>query len=260
MLLKDKVAIVSGIGPGLGRDAALALAREGADLALAARNADALEAMEQELAPFGRRVLRVRTDITRKEDCAHLVEEACKFFGRIDVLVNNAYHAGTYVPIEEDDVDATWLPPFEVNVLGTLKLTQAVLPVMKRQGSGSIVMINSMIIRQPLPTMAGYAASKAALMAATQTLAREVGGYGVRVNSVVPGYIWGAALEGYFALQAKQLGVDPKVVYDGVAKNIALGHIPTSEEIAGAIVFFASDLSSVITGQSLDVNGGHELH
>jgi NAD(P)-dependent dehydrogenase (short-subunit alcohol dehydrogenase family) len=131
---------------------------------------------------------------------------------------------------------------------------------MKRQKSGSVVMINSMIIRQPLPTMAGYAASKAALMAATQTLAREVGGYGVRVNSVVPGYIWGAALEGYFAAQAKQLGVDAKVIYDGVAKNIALGHIPTSEEIAGAIVFFASDLSSVITGQSLDVNGGHELH
>jgi len=134
------------------------------------------------------------------------------------------------------------------------------LPVMKAQRSGSIVMINSMIIRQPLPTMGGYAASKAALMAATKTLAREIGAYGIRVNSVVPGYIWGPSLEGYFAMQAKQQGVGAKVVYDSVAKQIALGHIPTSEEIAGAVVFFASDLSRVVTGQSLDVNGGHELH
>ena len=260
MLLGGKVAIVSGIGPGLGRDAALALAREGADLAIAARNEANLRSVEKELQALGRRVLRVRTDITQKADCLRLAEETHKAFGKIDVLVNNAFHPGSHVPIEKDDVEATWRTPFDVNVLGTIKLTQAVLPVMKAQRSGSIVMINSMIIRQALPLMGGYAASKAALMAATKTLAREIGGYGVRVNSVVPGYIWGPSLEGYFAMQAKQQGVDAKVVYDSVAKQIALGHIPTSEEIAGAIVFFASDLSRVVTGQSLDVNGGHELH
>jgi NAD(P)-dependent dehydrogenase (short-subunit alcohol dehydrogenase family) len=260
MLLDGKVVIVSGIGPGLGRDAALALAREGADLAIAARNEANLKGVEKELEALGRRVLRVRTDITQKADCLRLVEETHKTFGKIDVLVNNAFHPGSYVPIEKDEVEATWRAPFDVNVLGTIKLTQAVLRVMKAQGGGSIVMINSMIIRQPLPTMGGYAASKAALMAATKTLAREVGGYGIRVNSVVPGYIWGPSLEGYFAMQAKQQGVDPKLVYEGIAKQIALGRIPTSEEIAGAVVFFASDLSRVVTGQSLDVNGGHELH
>jgi NAD(P)-dependent dehydrogenase (short-subunit alcohol dehydrogenase family) len=260
MLLDGKIAIVSGIGPGLGRDAALALARHGADLAIAARNEASLKRVEKELEASGRRVLPVRTDITQQEDCLRLVEETRKAFGRIDVLVNNAFHPGSYVPIEQDDIEATWRTPFDVNVLGTIKLTQAVLPIMKTQRSGSIVMINSMIIRQPLPTMAGYAASKAALMAATKTLAREIGAHGIRVNSVVPGYIWGPALEGYFAMQAKQQGVDPKVVYDNIAKQIALGHIPTSEEIAGAVVFFASDLSRVVTGQSLDVNGGHELH
>jgi len=260
VLLGGKIAIVSGIGPGLGRDAALALARHGADLAIAARSEASLRRLEKEVEALGRRVLGVRTDITHKADCLRLVEETCKAFGKIDVLVNNAFHPGSYVPIENDDVEATWRTPFDVNVLGTLKLTQAVLPVMKAQHGGSIVMINSMIIRQPLPTMAGYAASKAALMAATQTLAREVGAYGIRVNSVVPGYIWGPSLEGYFAMQAKQQGVDAKAVYDNVAKQIALGHIPTSEEIAGAVVFFASDLSQVVTGQALDVNGGHELH
>jgi NAD(P)-dependent dehydrogenase (short-subunit alcohol dehydrogenase family) len=117
-----------------------------------------------------------------------------------------------------------------------------------------------MIIRQPLPTMAGYASSKAALLVATQTLAREIGSSGVRVNSVVPGYIWGPALEGYFAAQAKARGVDPRVVYEEVAREIALGRIPTSAEVAEAVVFFASDLSRAVSGASLDVNGGHVFH
>ena len=97
-------------------------------------------------------------------------------------------------------------------------------------------------------------------MAATQGLARELGPSQIRVNSVVPGYIWGESLRGYFAHQAKQRGVDPQVVYDEVAANTALRHLPTSEEIADAVVFFASDLSRVVTGQSLDVNGGHAFH
>jgi NAD(P)-dependent dehydrogenase (short-subunit alcohol dehydrogenase family) len=147
-----------------------------------------------------------------------------------------------------------------VNVLGTLRLTQQVIPLMKRQGGGSIVMINSMVIRDVLPTMADYAASKAALMAATQGLARERGPSQIRVNSVVPGYIWGPSLQWYFGDLAKKRGITPQQVYDEVAANTALRHLPTSEEIAPAVVFFASDLSRVITGQSLDVNGGHIFH
>lgn len=258
MLLQDRVAIVSGIGPGLGRDVALALAREGAHLALAARNEGSLAALEKEVAALGRQALAVPTDITRPEACRALVARTVARFGRVDVLVNNAYHPGTYERFECDDL-ARWRAPLEVNLFGTLQLTQAVVPEMRARGGGSVVMINSMIVRKVLPTMAGYAASKAALLAATQGLARELGGYGIRVNSVLPGYIWGPALEGYFKFQASQRGVDPRVVYDEVASGIALGRIPDSEEISGAVVFFASDLSKVVTGQSLDVNGGHEM-
>jgi NAD(P)-dependent dehydrogenase (short-subunit alcohol dehydrogenase family) len=258
MLLQDRVAIVSGIGPGMGRDVALALAREGAHLALGARNAAHLEPVAKEVEALGRRVLQVATDITRVEDCRNIVARAKETFGRIDVLVNNAYHPGTYELFEKDDL-STWRAPIEVNLFGSLQLTQAVVPVMQAQGGGSVVMINSMIIRKVLPTMLGYAASKGALMAATQGLARELGRYRIRVNSVVPGYIWGPNLEGYFKFQASQRGVDPQVVYDEVAKDIALGKIPDSEEIAGAVVFFASDLAKAVTGQSLDVNGGHEM-
>lgn len=258
MLLPDRVAIVSGIGPGMGRDVSLALAREGAHLALAARTPAKLEGVAKEVEALGRRALAVPTDITRREDCLRLVERTLDAFGRVDVLVNNAFHPGRFGPIAEDDL-ANWREPFEVNVLGSLQLTQAAIPPMRRQGAGSIVMINSMVIRDVIPSMASYAASKAGLMAATLGLARELGPSGIRVNAVVPGYIWGASLEGWFRHQAKERGVDPRVIYDEVAKGIALGRIPTSEEIAGAVVFFASDLSRVVTGQALDVNGGHVL-
>jgi NAD(P)-dependent dehydrogenase (short-subunit alcohol dehydrogenase family) len=258
-LLEDRVALVSGIGPGLGRDVSLALARAGADLVLAARTAARIAEVAGEVRATGRRALEVATDITKPEDCRRLVERTKAEYGRIDVLVNNAFDMGRFVRFEDAEAEDL-LRPLRVNLIGSLQLTREVVPVMKGQGGGSIVMINSMIVRDVLPNMGPYAASKGALLAATQGLARELGPVGIRVNSVVPGYIWGPSLEAYFAHQAKQRGVDPHVVRDEVAEQTALRHIPTSEEIAGAVVFFASDLSRVVTGQSLDVNGGQIFH
>jgi NAD(P)-dependent dehydrogenase (short-subunit alcohol dehydrogenase family) len=258
MLLKDRVAIVSGIGPGMGRDIALVFAREGARLVLAARTESTLRSVAAEVEDRGGEAIPVPTDITRAEECERLVATALERFGRIDVLSNNAYSEGKMAPVEKLEID-DWRRPIEVNLLGTLQLTMQVVPVMKRQGGGSVVMTNSMIVRKVLPTMAAYAASKAALLAATQGLARELGRHRIRCNSVLPGYIWGETLQGYFEAQARQEGVDPQVVYDRVASEIALGRIPESPEIAEAVLFFASDLSRAITGQSLDVNGGHVL-
>ncbi len=258
MLLQNRVAIVSGVGPGMGRGIALLFAREGCDLVLAARTPANLESVAAEVRALGRRALEVPTDIAKPDDCANLVARAEAEFGRVDVLVNNAYHPGHYQLFEKSDLQK-WRAPLETNVLGSLGLTQQVVPLMKRQGGGSVVMVNSMIVRDVLPTMASYAASKAALLAATQGIARELGRYQIRVNSVLPGYIWGATLEGFFSLQAKQRGVDPKLIYDEVAQKIALGRIPDSDEISGAVLFFASDLSRAITGQSLDVNGGQVM-
>jgi len=258
VLLANRTVLVSGIGPGLGREVALAVARLGADVAVSARRREAVEELAGEIRALGRRAMPVVADVTRDADCARAVAEAVATFGRIDALVNNAYHAGSYVALADDDLEG-WRAPFEVNVLGTLRLSKAALGEMAKRGAGSIVMVNSMIVRKPLPTMAGYAASKAALLAATQTLAREAGPRGVRVNSVLPGYIWGPALEGYFAAQAKARGVTAQAVYDEVARDLSLGHIPTSADVADAVVFFARDLSRAITGASLDVNGGQEM-
>lgn len=258
MLLANRTVLVSGIGPGLGREVALAVARAGADVAISARRREAVEQLAGEIAALGRRAVPVVADITNAADCERFVAEAAAQLGRVDALVNNAYHPGTYLPLADDDLEG-WREPFEVNVLGSLRLANAARREMAKAGAGSIVMVSSMIVRRPLPTMAGYAASKAALLAATQTLAREAGPSGVRVNSVLPGYIWGPALEGYFAAQAQARGVTPQAVYDEVAREIPLGHIPTSAEVADAVVFFASDLSRAITGASLDVNGGQEM-
>jgi NAD(P)-dependent dehydrogenase (short-subunit alcohol dehydrogenase family) len=256
MLLKDKVVMVSGIGPGLGLDTARAMAREGAHLVIGARTRSRLDELGAELEASGTRVALAATDITDDDSCAALAAEAKRVFGRVDVLVNNAYHAGTYETVEDTDLE-TWRAPFEVNVLGSLRLSKAVIPLMKEQGGGSIVMVCSMSMRRIMSAFGGYSASKAALANATQTLAVELGSYNIRVNSVVPGYIWGPALEGYFKQQAEAAGVTAEKVYDGVAAETALGHIPTGAEIAETVVFFASEMSKVITGQSLDVNGGH---
>jgi NAD(P)-dependent dehydrogenase (short-subunit alcohol dehydrogenase family) len=256
VLLKDRVAIVSGIGPGLGKEIALALAREGADLALAARTEERLRDVAAEVEALGRRVVWRPTDVTDDGQRRALVDATLEAFGVVDVLVNNAFIQPPFKRIEYETEDM-FRQAFEVNVLGGLGMARAVIPAMQRSGSGSIVFINTMSIRTNEVKTGAYAASKSALFAAAKVLAREHGRDGIRVNSVMPGYIWGPNLEWYFYFLAEKEGVTPQAVYDRVAAETALNHLPTSAEVADAVVFYASDLSRVITGTSLDVNGGH---
>jgi NAD(P)-dependent dehydrogenase (short-subunit alcohol dehydrogenase family) len=259
MLLRERVAIVSGIGPGMGRSIALAFAREGADVVLAARTAGALEALAAEVRGLGRRALAVPTDIARPEDCRRLAERAHGELGRIDVLVNNAFRSAPYDLVEDASMD-DWRAIFDVNLFGSVQLSQAVASYMKAQQSGSIIMVNSMSMRVIEPRFGGYAASKGALMVAVQTMAKELGTDGIRVNSVVPGYIWGPALERYFQHLAQQRGSTPEAVYAEIASRTALGRIPDADDIAGTVVFLASDLARAVTGQAIDANGGHYFH
>jgi len=259
MLLQDRVAIVSGIGPGMGRDISVAFAREGAHVVLAARSQDGLDSVAADVRALGRKAVAVSTDIAKAEDCRRLVDAALAEFGRVDVLVNNAFKGGVEPEIEAAKMDY-WRQVFDVNVFGSIQLSQLVVPHMKAQGGGSIVFISSMSMRIVEPGMGAYTASKGALMGAAQTLAREVGKYKIRVNSVVPGYIWSDKLAGFFRYLAKQQGTTYEAVHAEITGRAALKHIPTSEEIADAVVFFASDLSRAITGQALDVNGGHFFH
>jgi NAD(P)-dependent dehydrogenase (short-subunit alcohol dehydrogenase family) len=259
MLLEDRVGIVSGIGPGVGREVALAFAREGAHVVLAARTVSALDTVAAEVRALGREALPVPTDIASGAECTRLVERAVERFGRIDVLVNNAFMMYPTGSIEHADF-ASWRSIFEVNLFGSLRLSQAVVPHMRAAGGGSIVMVNTMSIRVIEPQVGAYAASKGALMTATQTLAKEVGPDGIRVNSVVPGYIWSEKMDAYFHHLAKEQGRPYDEVRRDVTERTALHHIPDSAEVAGSVLFFASDLSRAVTGQALDVNGGHFFH
>lgn len=259
MLLKDKIVIVSGIGPGLGVKLAVEAAREGAaGVVLAARSAEKLDDAEQRIAALGvkAKVVKCITDITDRAQCERLVKTTIDAFGRIDALVNSAFVHGAMDYVSNADLDS-WVEPMNTNLIGTLKLTQCVLPQMKKQGGGAIVMINTMAARQVPPLgEAGYAASKAALANSAKYLAKEVGKDGIRVNSVHMGWMWGAPVIGYFEWQASEQGVPVDQLKAPIEASIPLGRIPTDDECARAALFLVSDYASAVTGAALDANGG----
>jgi NAD(P)-dependent dehydrogenase (short-subunit alcohol dehydrogenase family) len=255
MILKDKVVIVSGVGPGLGQELAINAGTQGAKVVLAARRQAFLEEVEVEVQKTGAETLVVATDITNTEQCQNLVDRTVERFGRIDALINSAYNGGDFRSFEDADFDV-WRKTMDVNLFGSLGLTQRVIPQMKKQGKGAIVMISTLAERKPLPLQAAYASSKGALSVATRMLAKELGGYGIRVNSVAMGWMWGPPVEGFIKDTAKQTGQSVDEVLAGITKDIPIGVIPDDSDCANAALFFASDLSAVVTGANLNCNGG----
>lgn len=260
MLLQDKVVMVSGIGPGLGKELALEAARQGASLAIGARTASKLDDCERELRDAGldNPVLKVPTDITDPAQCQHFAAATLAAYQRIDCLINSAYHPGAFTPIERADLEG-WRQALEVNLFGTMNLTLAVLPAMKERLQGAVVMINTMVTRKPLATQAGYAASKAALASATAHLALELGPSNIRVNSAFMGWMWGPPVQHYFESIARRGGGSVHGPRAEIEKNIPLRAIPDDADCAKAAIFLASDYARAITGAALDVNGGEYL-
>ena len=260
MLLKDKIVIVSGIGPGLGVKLAVEAAREGAaGVVVAARTQDKLDDAEKRIHSVAKqcRVLKQVTDITDRKQCDALVAAAVKTFCRIDALINSAFVHGDMDYASSANLDSWLTGPIGTNLIGTLKLTQAVAAQMKQQKSGAIVMINTMAVRQVPPLgEAGYAASKAALATSAMYLAKELAADGIRVNTVHIGWMWGAPVQAYVAWQARQLGIPEEKLKAQIAANIPLGRIPTDDECARPALFLISDYASAVTGAALDVNGG----
>ncbi len=258
MLLAGKVVIICGIGPGLGRSIALRSAGQGADVVLAARTASRLEEVAKEVSALGRRALAVPTDIGDPDAGQRLADATLDEFGRADALVHNALAMPPIKDLSVVDLDAV-RSAFDVNVLGALRMTRAFSPALEDAG-GSVVMVNSMVVRFSQRGMGPYKATKAALLAVAQSLASELGPRGIRVNSVAPGHIWGENLQWYFSYLAKKRGVDPQEIYDETAANIDLRRLPEPDEVADAVVFLASPLARAITGQCVDVNCGEYHH
>jgi NAD(P)-dependent dehydrogenase (short-subunit alcohol dehydrogenase family) len=258
MMLQDKVVVVAGVGPGLGRSIALAAAREGADVVLAARTAARLDDVAKEVDGLGRRALTVPTDLADAAAQERLAEAARNSFGRIDALVYNALAMPPIKGLGAVPLEAL-SASFDGNVVSALRLTRLFTPLLE-ESKGAVVMVNSMVVRFSQLGMGPYKLTKAALLAMAQSLATEFGPRGIRVNSVAPGHIWGDSLKWYFGYLAHKRGVEVDDIYTETAAGIDLRRLPEPDEVADAVVFLASPLARAITGQCLDVNCGEYHH
>lgn len=259
MMLDGKVSIISGVGPGLGQELAYVFAREGSDVVLAARTESKLQQVAEQIARQwpGRRALVCPTDISDPDQAQRLVDATIAEFGRIDCLINSAFLPPAFTMFTDADL-SNWRKAYDVTVFGTLDLTQRVARQMQTAGRGSIVFINSMIQRKPLPAQSGYASSKGALTAAARMLAKELGPSGIRVNTASMGWMWGPPVEMYVDFSVAS-GRSREEVIAEITKDIPLGIIPDDAECANAVAFLASDYASVITGADLNVNGGEMM-
>lgn len=227
MKLKDKVALITGGGRGIGKAIALAYAREGAKLAICARTASEIEATVKDIKGLKADCRGWSSDVSAEESVQELVKNIEKEFGRIDVLVNNAGVMTRPVPLAELEVKK-WDYTMAVNLRGLFLVTQAVLPLMMQQRSGSIINVSSTIGRGAYANFIAYATSKWGLEGFTQTLAAETRSYNIRANSVEPGYV-ATKLTGF-------RGSKP-------------------ESVTGIFVYLASDESKAITGKMLSSSG-----
>ena len=243
MRLQGRVAVVTGAAQGIGRAIAEALARNGADVAVADLDAGRSQETVAAVQQLGRRALNVKVNVADWNDAKAMVDQVIKEWGKIDILVNNAgiTRDGLLLRMKEED----WNLVLQVNLNGTFHCTKAVLQPMTKQRYGRIVNIASIVGVMGNVGQANYAASKAAVIGFTKTVAREYASRAVTVNAVAPGFIDTAMTQG--------LSSDVKEV---LQKQIPLGRLGQPGDIAAAVLFLASDEAAYITGQVLHVNGG----
>ena len=214
-LLKDRVVVISGVGPALGTTLAKRCAEAGADLVLAARTVERLEDVAKEITDIGRRAVTVGTDITDEAQVNNLVEQTLEAYGRVDVLINNAFRVPSMKPFANTTFEHM-KDAIELTVFGALRMIQGFTPALA-ESKGSVVNVNSMVVRHSQAKYGAYKMAKSALLAMSQTLATELGEQGIRVNSVLPGYIWGGTLKSYFEHQAGKYGTSVDDIYNAAA-------------------------------------------
>lgn len=256
MRLKDRVAIVTGGGVGIGRAIALAFAREGAAVVIAAiPPLSDLENVVNQIKGKGGRATAIQTDVTDEKQVQRMVAQTLNEYGQIDILVNNSGIAGATANV----VDVTledWNRTLAVNLTGTMLCSREVVKSMIPRRSGNIINISSMAAKSGFIMRSPYCASKWGIIGFTLTLAAEVGIYNIRVNGISPGPTQGPRIEAIFRAKAEALGISYQEFYASNAAKMALRRLVTPEEIAAAAVFFASDKSSGVTGEVLNVNAG----
>ncbi|MDD5220831.1 MAG: 3-oxoacyl-ACP reductase FabG [Candidatus Bipolaricaulis sp.] len=242
MRLAGKVAIITGAGRGIGREASLLFAREGAKVVVADVDPQA-EKVVTEIRGSGGEAVFVQGDVTRRESCAAMVDAASAAFGRIDILVNNAgiTRDAQLIKLSESDFDRV----IAVNLKGTFNATQAVAPRMIDQGSGRIINVSSVVGLFGNFGQTNYAATKAGVIGMTKTWARELGRKGVTVNAVAPGFI-----------QTEMTESVPEKVLEMMRSRTPMGRLGTARDVANIYLFLASDDAAYVNGAVISVDGG----
>jgi 3-oxoacyl-[acyl-carrier protein] reductase len=246
--LKDKVAIITGGSEGIGKATARQLAREGVKVAICARRLDILQRTAEELRADGE-VIAIQADVTVPEDLTRLVEQVVARFGRVDILVNNA---GTSAASRFEQIDdAAWDADLELKLHGAIRATRAALPHLKRAG-GRIINITTPGGKQPAAGSLPTSVSRAAGIALTKALSKELAEHGVLVNTVCVGLIKSAQQERF----AAKRNLPPDQFYAQLGKGVPLQRVGEAEEVANVITFLASAAASYVTGTSINVDGG----
>jgi NAD(P)-dependent dehydrogenase (short-subunit alcohol dehydrogenase family) len=258
--MKDKVAIVTGGGRGIGRAISIAFAAEGAMVVIAARDLLRMEDTAKEIRSCGGRVDTVVTDVRYEDQIKKMVAHTLDKYGQIDILVNNSGITGPTANLAEIDLN-DWNEVMTVNLTGPMLCAREVLQPMIASRKGNIINISSEGGRSGFPMRGPYSVSKRGLIALTETLAIEAGEYGIRVNCISPGRVRGERVEHVVKVKAELLGLKYDEVMATLTMDCSLKRLIEPSEVAAAAVFLASDESSAITGHTLVVScGKHMLH
>ena len=254
MILKGKVAIITGAAQGLGAAFATGYAKEGARLVIA-DIADGKNAVE-DVVKAGSEAIFVKTDVTQQDQCDAMVKAAIDRFGTVDILVNNAAMYANIIkkPFEEITTEE-WNRVMEVNATGPFHCTKAIFAVMREKG-GKIINVASSVVFEGAAGMPHYVASKGAVMAFTRAMARELGAYNININSLAPGYTQSEASK-KIQKNRQDEGTDPEQL---MLQKRCLKRSEAPEDLVGTAIFLASDMSNFLTGQLILCDGGSFFH
>jgi sorbitol-6-phosphate 2-dehydrogenase len=257
MKLKNKIALITGAGQGIGKAIAICFAQEGADVAVNDINLSEAEKTSQEIIKLGRRASSYKADVGEQREVNEMVEKILNKYKKIDILVNNV-GISKILPFTET-TEEVWDKIIDINLKGTFLCCKAVIPQMVKQKNGKIINMSSQSGKRGNSWYAAYCASKFGIIGLTQSIALEFAPHGININAVCPGVIFTPLWDEQLAQYGKKRGLPPEKVKEYLISKIPLGRDPRLEEIANVVLFLVSDESNYMTGQAINVTGGQEM-